>query len=143
MRSDSVVLLQPFMDDGFGLIDSQEPFSIEHLSSWCAVEALIIPIFPRASWVDAYWLDANFAKPFLKACCDELRSVVGTNKLRFSVFEEQWIQSFQHILIIHGGFDSDGESFTGIFIKHGEHFIRHPIAEQLLCNAVWIVEHQE
>ena len=28
MRSDSVVLLQPFMDDGFGLIDSQELFSI-------------------------------------------------------------------------------------------------------------------
>ena len=48
------------------------------------------------------------------------------------MFEEQWIQSFQHILIIHGGLDRDGEGFTGIFIKHGEHFIRHPIAEPVV-----------
>ena len=41
-------------------------------------------------------------------------------------------RQLQYILIIHGGLDCDGESFTGIFIRHGEHFIRHPIAEPVV-----------
>ena len=52
MRSDLVVLHEPNIDSDLGLFGGVEPFSVEDFFSQGAVEALVIPIFPRRARID-------------------------------------------------------------------------------------------
>ena len=65
MRSDLVVLPEPNIDSDLGLPCGVEPFSVEDFFSQGAVKALVIPIFPRAAWIDLHWFDANPFQPVL------------------------------------------------------------------------------
>ena len=65
MRSDLVVLPEPNIDSDLGLPCGVEPFSVEVFFSQGAVKALVIPIFPRAAWIDLHRFDANPFQPVL------------------------------------------------------------------------------
>ena len=76
MRAHMIVLLEPLIDDGSGLLDARKPFRIEDFSAQRSVEALVISILPRGAGVDVYWLNTDFGQPLLQWRCDEFRTVV-------------------------------------------------------------------
>jgi hypothetical protein len=57
MRSDTVVLPEPNIDNSLCLIWTVEPSSIHGLSSECAVETVVAPVLPRTTWLDMPWLE--------------------------------------------------------------------------------------
>ena len=65
MRSDLVVLSEPDIDNDLGLFVGVELFCVEDFFSQGAVKALVIPIFPRAAWIDLHWFDADPFQPVL------------------------------------------------------------------------------
>ncbi len=40
-----VILFEPLIDDSLGLTGGAKPFSVEHLSAKCSVDALVIAVF--------------------------------------------------------------------------------------------------
>jgi len=65
VRSELVVLPKPNIDSDLGLPCGVEPFCVEHFFSQGAVKAFVIPIFPRAAWIDLHWFDADPLQPVL------------------------------------------------------------------------------
>ena len=59
MRSDIVVLFEPFVDDGLRLFQGRKPLGIQHLSSEHSVEALVITVLPRAARIDLDRFDTD------------------------------------------------------------------------------------
>ena len=54
-----------------------------------SIGALVVTVLPCAAGIDLNGLDAGLVEPGLEIAGDELRSVVGAQILRLSVFEEQ------------------------------------------------------
>ena len=65
VRSDLIVLPEPNIDNDLGLFGGVEPFSVEDFFSQGAVEALVIPIFPRRARIDLHWFDIDPLQPVL------------------------------------------------------------------------------
>ena len=65
VRSDLVVLPEPNIDSDLSLFGGVKPFRVEDFFSQGAVKALVIPIFPRAAWIDLHWFDPNLLQPVL------------------------------------------------------------------------------
>ena len=76
MRTNIVVLPEPFSDNGFGLVDAHEPFCVENFSSQSSVETLVIPVLPRTAGIDTDRFDANLGEPRLEGFSDKLRTVI-------------------------------------------------------------------
>jgi hypothetical protein len=47
MGTDMIVLFEPLIDDGLGLVGCAKPFGVEHLSRKGSVEALVAAVLPR------------------------------------------------------------------------------------------------
>ena len=74
-----------------------------------SIEALVVTVLPWADRIDLNGLDAGLVEPGVEVASDELRSVVGAQILRLSVFEEQGIESIQHLGMAHLGSDGDAK----------------------------------
>ena len=75
VRSDLVVLPEPGIDCDLSLFGGVEPFRVEDFFPQGAVKALVIPIFPRAAWIDLHRFDPNLLQPVLQMRGNELGSV--------------------------------------------------------------------
>ena len=100
-----------------------------------SIEALVVTVLPWAAGIDLNGLDAGLLEPGLEVAGDELRSVVGAQILRFSVFEEQGIESIQNLGMAHLGSDGDAKRLAGVFIEDGEHLVT-AAAAQLVVDEV-------
>jgi hypothetical protein len=87
MRPDMVVLFEPLIDDGLCLSCSCKPFGVKNFTTQCAVEAFVIPVLPRRSWIDIDRLYADFVKPVLEGSGCKLRCVACRER---SVFCRLW-----------------------------------------------------
>ena len=67
-----VVLSEPDVDDDLSLFDGREPFDIEHLILECPIEAFIVSVFPRVSWIDLNRFDAILHEPCLEVTGNKL-----------------------------------------------------------------------
>ena len=67
---------EPDIDGDLSLFGCVTPFGVEYFATECSVEALIITVLPRWSWVDLHRLDADASEPVLQRCRDELRAIV-------------------------------------------------------------------
>ena len=83
MWSDTIVLAEPGIDDDLSLFGGVQALGIEDFPSQSAVEALVVPVLPRRSWVDLDWLDPHLSQPILQCCRDELWAIMhhGLTKL--------------------------------------------------------------
>ena len=72
MGADPIVLSEPGIDDDLRLFGSMEPFGIENFATQCAVEAFVIAVLPRRSWVYLDRLDPHLSQPILQCHRDEL-----------------------------------------------------------------------
>ena len=59
MRPYGVVVAAPLPNDGFGLLQAVEDFSIQKLVTQLAVEAFAVAILPRAAGLDVKRLGPN------------------------------------------------------------------------------------
>lgn len=89
MRADSIVLLEPFSDDDFGLFNGCKPFCVQDLSAQSSIEPLIVSILPGRPGCDEERFYANLCEPFLKVYRLELPAIVTAHMLRLSMFEDQ------------------------------------------------------
>ena len=65
MRPNTIVLPEPGIDDGLSLVERGKPLGIQDFTAQRSIEAFIVSILPRATGINAQWLDADFAQPVL------------------------------------------------------------------------------
>jgi|TARA_Y100001001_G_scaffold76739_1_gene74641 hypothetical protein len=49
MRPDTIVLSEPCVDDGLGLIERDKPLGVQDFTAQRSIEAFIVSIFPKTS----------------------------------------------------------------------------------------------
>jgi len=76
MRPDLVVLPEPDIDSDLGLFGGVEPFGVEHFSTECFIEALVVSVLPRAAGIDLHWLDADAFEPVLELSRNKFWAVI-------------------------------------------------------------------
>ena len=84
-----------------------------------SIGPLVVTVLPWAAGIDLNGLDAGLVEPGLEVAGDELRFVVGAQILRF---EEQGIESIQHLGMAHLGSDGDAKRLAGVLLLHGPKF---------------------
>ena len=100
-----------------------------------SIEALVVTVLPWAAGIDLNGLDAGLVEPALEVAGDELRSVAGAQILWLSVFEEQGIESIQHLGMAHLGSDGDAKRLAGVFIDNRQDLVT-AAAAQLVVDEV-------
>lgn len=66
MWPDVIVLFELLIDDGLGLAGCNKQLSVQNFSMKHAVEAFVIHILPRRSWIDADRLEPTLISQSLK-----------------------------------------------------------------------------
>ena len=134
MRSDLVVLPEPSVDCDLSLFGGVEPFTIEHFSSKCSVEAFFISVLPWVAWIDEQRLDADPFQPVLEVRRNELRPVVRTYELRLPCFINSGCNASRTSLAVILGRTAT-HSASRVYSSNCQHFVSMPIAK-LVVNEV-------
>src|SRR5204862_7800272 len=79
MRPDRVEVTPPAFDDDLSLAQRVEDFTVEQFIAKAGVEALHVPVLPRAAWRDVDGLCPDRCYPFLHSPGHELRPIVGSD----------------------------------------------------------------
>ncbi len=129
MRADVIVLPEPLGDDHTGLVDACKPLSIQNLVPERSIEALVVAVLPGRARIDPDRLNADALKPVLKRCRRELRTIVRANVVRPAAFQQQRIERLQNVRRAHLRSNAHTQGLARIFIEHGQHLVRAPVAE--------------
>lgn len=89
VRSDSVVVLAPGLDQDARLAAGVEPFGIQALVAQAAVEALVGAVLPRIAGLDMHGLDPVPGDPLQDRQRHELGAVVAADERRCAAFAHQ------------------------------------------------------
>lgn len=71
MGADTVVLLEPSVDDHLCLFCGVEPLCILDFAALSTIEAFIVAVLPRLPGIDLDGLDLDFSQPILQRCRDK------------------------------------------------------------------------
>ena len=89
MRTNSVVVPSPVLDDHLGLLQSVKDFTVEQFVTKLRVEAFTVAVLPWTASLDVGGLGSDGGNPLADGHGDELRAIVGTNVPRDSTQDEQ------------------------------------------------------
>src|SRR4051812_34673421 len=121
MRSDSVVVTAPALDDDLGLAKGVEDLAIEQFVPEPGIEALDIAILPRAARSDIGGLGSDRRDPLLDGLGDELRGGGGANVARHATQDEQVREHVDDVDGLELASDPDGQALVGELVDDVEH----------------------
>src|SRR3954468_5679605 len=142
MRSDSVVVTAPALDDDLGLAKGVEDLAIEQFVPEPGIEALEITILPRAAGSDIGGLGSDRRDPLLDGLGDELRAVVGANVARHATQDEQVREHVDDADGLELASDPDGQALVDELVNDVEHAeppsvvrpVLDEVADRYQCN---------
>src|SRR3954470_14115116 len=121
MRSDSVVVTAPALDDDLGLAKGVEDLAVEQFVPQPGIEALDIAVLPRAARSDVGGLGSNRRDPLLDGLGDELRAVVGADVARHAAQDEQVREHVDDVDGLELASDADRQTLVGELVDDVEH----------------------
>ena len=99
MRPHAVVIFDPASGQYCRLKEIAEQLAVEEFVPHPGVEALAIPIFPRAAWFDIRRDDANIGQPLSQLVRREFAPVVAAQILGAALGDHQPRKNFDDIVI--------------------------------------------
>ena len=131
MGPDRVVLLPPVLNHNLGFLQAREYFSVQHLISELAIEALIIPVLPRAAGFNEQRLHPNMPQPLPHHPSRELWPVVGADMLRYPVADKQLRQTVEHIVAGNVPLNQERQALSAILVNQGQNLQRAAVVGAL------------
>ena len=121
MRPERVVLNAPSFDQHLSLPECVEDFSIKDFVSELAVEAFTVPVLPGAA---RFYKEGSYTRSFKPvAYCvgSELRAVIRSDMLRWSMGHEEIREAMEHIIGVEPPVHPDGEALPTEFVDDRQH----------------------
>ena len=115
-----IVVHPPAIHNVPSLGQAQEQLAVEAFIPQFAVEALDVPVLPRASWFDEQRSDLFTPQPLLHGFRGELRSVVATKESRTTTNGEQVLQDFDNVSGREVAPSFDRQAFPRVFVHHAQ-----------------------
>src|SRR5881409_2242112 len=120
MRSDSVVVTTPALDDDLRLAKGVEDLAIEQFVPQPGIEALDVSVLPRTARSDVGGLGSDRRDPLLDGLGDELRAVVGADVARHAAQDEQVREHVDEVDRLELASDADRQALVGELVDDVE-----------------------
>ena len=135
-----VVVLSPVLDDDFGLGQGFKDLPVQKFAPELAIEALNEAVLPWAPRFDEERLYSQALKPLLDEAAHKLRTVVGTDIVRWSPSDKRLPQPFLYVSANHPSRYVDADRFTRVLIDHVQKLdalaIDRAIKDEVVCPHV-------
>ena len=102
MRALLVVIVAPVREEHSRFAERVYQLAVQALLPEAAIEALCVPVLPRASGVDVEGLDPVFFEPSIDRLGDELGAVARARAFGGSMLAYRLLQQGQHVASLDG-----------------------------------------
>src|SRR5271155_599743 len=127
MRTNPVVVLTPHLDQHLRFRQTVEDLAVQQFIPQLPVEALHVPVLPRAARFDEQCLHAYFRQPIPYYSSRELRAVVAADVLRHAPRRHQPRQPLEHIVTRQLPGHVDRQTLPRVLIHDRQHLQRHAV----------------
>jgi hypothetical protein len=121
----------------------QKQFSVQQLISELAVKRLNVAILPGGARPDKQGLNTAVGEPLLDCFARKFRTVITSNKGRFTSYCKQIPEQFNHIWAFDLSIDIDSQTLSGKFIDHHQQFhqptVFQPFREKVITPYVVVI----
>ena len=132
----ALVVPAPALDQHLGFTKAGEDLAVEQFVPELRVEALTVTILPGTPRLDEQGLHAEPAKPLSNCLGGELRPIVRTYVLRWSVLDEQVGQAVQHVVGPEPSSHHDRQAAPRKLVDHAQHAERPAVLRSVLDEVV-------
>jgi hypothetical protein len=136
VRFHRVAVFPPTLDRRFGFPQRVEELPVEKFVAQLAVEALAVPVLPRAPRLDKQRLHAHFAQPPAHRLGRELGGVVRADVRRHAPRHEEPRQPFEHIVTPLTPGHIDRQALPRELVNHRQHPELPPVVRPVLYKVV-------
>ena len=127
MGSHGIVQPSPLLDEDDSLGQCVEDLSVQELVSELAVEALVVAVLPRTARLYVERLDTDSAQPPPNQLCCELRPVVRTQMLGWTVASKEIGENLDNIMGSSPSSDLDRQALPRVLVEHGQQLQRSTV----------------
>ena len=131
-----VVVPAPALDQHLGFTKAGEDLAVQQFVPELRVEALAVTVLPGTPRLDEQGLHAEPAKPLSNCLGCELRPIVRTYVLWWSMLDEQVGQAVQHVVGPEPPSHHDRQAAPGKLVDHAQHAERPAILRSVLDEVV-------
>ena len=118
MRSDLVVLMPELFDHDLRIDSISEPLHRQALIAQLAVERFVGAVLPGLARINIGGIDVSLQQPAQYGSGDELRTIVGAQVPRRTMYAYELCQHFDDSARADAAADIDGQTLSGVLIDH-------------------------
>ena len=127
MWSNCVVLPSPSFCQYLHLLERIKDLPVQQLIPQFPVEALVVAVLPRTARLYVERLDTDSAQPPPNQLCCELRPVVRTQMLGWTVASKEIGENLDNIMGAHPSSDLDRQALPRVLVEHGQQLQRSTV----------------
>ena len=136
MGTMSVVMSPPPFDQDRRFFQGIEDLHVQQLVSELAVETFAVTVLPRAAGLDEQRADVEPFQPVSYRMSTELRSIVRSNVVGWTMGDEQLGEQRQNVIAVQPSRYQDRQTFASELVDHHQHTKRPTIMGTFLDKVI-------